>query len=246
MLMLGLFIAIRIAALGRSAGFATHETGESQLRGQSMRVVLVGKAIHYVEGLVYGYLPLDLFSTWPGMTVGAGVAAALLIALLIGQRGIDRNRSRSRQRWILAAAVGWVLLFSLHASSVPDPRTLYIPTLGPALMISCLAASAWFRGDRRRSAGVSIGLMILALYIGMHIQLNHSVTERFAPTSRLGTANAAERLASGELSPEARSYAEAQLHYLKQDELLKDTAEEVRPWRVFVKDLFRRAFQHGG
>jgi hypothetical protein len=233
------YMGAKRVAQGPWAGFNPNVHGDavSQLKGSSTGVVVAGRAIHYAEGVFYNILPLDLFRSVPGLTIGVLIGASLL--------GLLARRSWAAHWWkddLSVGALSWLLLFSAHAMMTPHPRTLYIPTLGASFLVCTLVLS----GTGRRFLIVTA--LIVAAYVGMQVRLGQQVSDFFSPSSRETLISSAKMLRKGDFinAPDKTAYLRQSLSYVDVDKLAEETYEGLGyagPWRRFVKATFKTAFQ---
>jgi len=243
----GFYFGLKLIAHGASAGMHTLvEPGRgTHLSGSSVPVILIGRLVHYGEGVLYSVLPLDLFPSWGTLLAG------VLVFAVLAAFWIREWKQGNRRTGLLFALLGWTLFFSLHASVVPHPRTLYIPTLGTAAIIGILFDAAW---ERKRSLPGVIGI-VFALYFLMHVGLGQRVVHRLSPNYHQNLVRAAESLVENfalkDPPPEIhdrhlyhlkRSYLQQRLRHKDPEQLIRQGFDRDNCWRKFLRSGFTKAF----
>ncbi len=233
------YLGAKYTVQGPWAGFNpnVHPDAIGQLKNSSVAVVAVGRVIHYAEGILYTVLPLDLFKSVPGLVVGVLIGVSFL--------GLLVYRSRAVRWWtndVCMAALGWALLFSMHAMMTPHPRTLYIATLGISFLVCTLVLS------RRDARVLLIATLLFAAYVGMQVRLGQQVSDFFSPSSRETLISSAKILRKGcfDNAPDKTAYLRGSLSHFDVDMLAEETYDYLGyagPWRRFVKAAFKTAFQ---
>jgi hypothetical protein len=233
------YLALRFVALGRTGGFDTSDLPDqgTHLHASSLPVLVAGRAVHYLEALLYGFLPLDFFRSWTSLFLGAAVALALAAALVTSGR-----------RWWRAArvsvvpALAWIAMFSLHGAVSPHPRTLYIPTLGMAFLVTqSVAAAGWLQRG-------SPAVLLLAGYLGMQVMLDQQSLDMHSPSSDTTLIHTSQLLLGSDprITPEKKAYLQHQLRYEHPELLTAQTADAERnaKWRTFLFSVFNRLTHH--
>lgn len=229
-----LYFGMRLRVHGLSGGFSTGDLPNmgGHLHGNAPVIMAAGRAFHLAEALVYNFLPLDLFRSWPGLLIGTLIALALAAMLLAASR-------RALARPPLVYGLLWMVLFSLHGAFTPHPRTLYISTLGLAFVMAHTAADA----ERFRTR--LLPLLLFIAYIGIHIMLGQGVVDYHSPAS-IATQIRSSKLLLGDdprITPEKKAYLAQELRYARTEELaqLPLAMEENAIWRRLLQEGFRKA-----
>jgi len=235
LLAFGLYVALRVQALGHTAGLTSSDIpeGEMHLHGSPL-VMAAGRTIHFCEALVYNLLPVDFFTTWTGVVVGWVIGLLLVVTLVVAWRA-ERPQ---RPAWLLHGA-GWLVLFSLHGAMSPAPRTLYVPAAGLAFVLcEWVATSSYFR----RSLASAL---VLFAFLGMQLVLERNALDaqhwqHFSNRVRNSTLLLGD---DPRITPEKKAYLAKRYQFDDVQRLARFTrAQEMSlPWREYLQHLFKRA-----
>ncbi len=206
---------------------------ESQLKGSTTFTIIIGRIIHYIEGVVYNFLPLDLFESAVGIVIGIFIGAIFFLTLSLRNRG---GHGWKDQNTIFA--LSWIFLFSLHSTMTPHPRTLYIPSLGLSLLLCQLALS------EKTKKYFTMTLFAFAIYIGMQVRLGQQVAHFYSPSSEMTSISYAKILQKEIFKdrPELQVYLKDALSNMEVHKLSEKEYRKPAPWRKFVKNLFKKTF----
>ena len=228
-----LYALLRARAQAAGGGYAlTDLPGRGgHLHGYSAAVVVLGRAVHFLEALVYSYLPLDLFRSWVALGLGTLIAIGFASILVAAYR-----TRRHPLGTPVAFGLGWLVLFSLHGLVIPHPRALYVPTLGLAFLVCTLALGTdLFR--RRWAPGLAC-----AAYLGMHIHLGQQSADFHSPDSPATLIHTSQLVLGSDprITPEMKAYLRSQLRYENVDSLARLTKEENALWRTQLQRTLRK------
>ncbi|MBN2180464.1 MAG: hypothetical protein JW715_01020 [Sedimentisphaerales bacterium] len=228
------YISLKILAQGPTAGIDLfpYNSNDKIVYSCPLMIKLIKMMMHYIEGIFYSYLPLELFLSWTGLIVGTLVGASLILSLAI------RNKGRFRpNKPFLSGGLIWILLFSVHTAFNPSVRTEYIATLGTAFIICFLLIST------ETKKCLVLAILLLAAYTGMHVCLGKQVTEYFSPSSPALISCHSRMIDIPDLSQEKKIYLKNKLWYVDTDMMAKQKDYmyiEKGPWKKFTKVFFRK------
>lgn len=227
------YVCLKFVAQGSSAGLNLFEYADKGdgIYKYPLILKLVKMIIHYIEGILYSFLPLELFLSWTGLILGTMAGIGLMFCL------IKRNReSFNLNSAMLKGGIFWVLLFSIHTSFNTSVRTQYIATLGTAFVISLFLFSP------KTKVLLKTTIVCFVLYVGMHLILGMQVAEYFSPSSPDVISCNARILKSYPISEEKKEYLEKDLLYFDIDAIAsyKDVMfVDKGPWKKTKKEVFR-------
>lgn len=234
-LALAVYLFLRSRFAGRAAGFSVDRA--SSLHGASLPVIVAGRALHYTESLLYNFLPLDLFRSWPGLVTGSILTVALVGTLIATARRAPRAGAMT-----IALGLAWMAAFSLHGAFNPLPRNLYVPTLGAG--VALVAALRVAAGSR---AGRMAGLLMVG-YVAMHAYLGQAAAEDLSASSLATRIHEAQLLTGNDIrmtattvTPAKRAYLEQQLQYQDRAALAAQSVPETL-WRTRLQLEFGHRF----
>jgi hypothetical protein len=227
------YVCLKILAQGPSAGLNLYEYAnhEGMVINCPLTLKFLKMTIHYIEGVFYSFLPLELFLSWTGLIWGTLVCFCLILCLTTRNKGLFRSNILP-----LSGGMLWILIFSIHTSFNTSVRTEYIATLGTAFIICFL----FFSTNTKKFFNTT--LVFLSFYIGMHIFLGMQVAEYFSPSSPDIISCNARFINSSKITEEKKDYLRNNLWYVDIDLM---TNYENRmfvdkgPWKNAKKAIFQ-------
>lgn len=229
-----LYICLKIFAQGPSAGLNLLEYANQEEIAVKYPLTLkfLKMMIHYIEGVLYSFLPLELFLSWTGLIWGTLVSFCLFLCLIVRNKGLFRLNILP-----LSSGLFWILIFSIHTSFNTSVRTEYIATLGTAFIICFL----FFSTNIKKLFNTT--LVFLSFYIGMHIFLGMQVAEYFSPSSPDIISCNARFINSPKITEEKKDYLRNDLWYVDID-LMANYENcmfvDKGPWKNAKKAIFER------
>lgn len=229
-----IYVLMKITAQGSSAGLNLYEYAgkEDAAYNYPLILKLVKMTIHYMEGIFYSFLPLELFLSWTGLIIGAFASISLIFCLVW-----QNIKSFNSNKYLLLGGVLWILFFSLHTSFNTSVRTQYIATFGTSFVISLLI----FLPQTKTLFKTTF--ICFAIYIGMHLLLGKQVAAYFSPSSTDTIACNARILKSFPISEEKKEYLKKDLWYVDFD-ALSDYQDimfvDKGPWKKAKSWYFQR------
>ena len=228
-----IYVCLKFLAQGPSAGLNLYEytNQESIIYEYPLFLKFLKMTIHYIEGVFYSFLPLELFLSWTGLILGTLAGSCLLFCLIIRYKGLFRSNVLP-----LSGGILWVLIFSIHTSFNTSVRTQYIATLGTSFIICLLLFST------KTKKFFNATLVFFSIYIGMHVFLGMQVAEYFSPYSPDIISCNARLINSDLIAEEKKDYLRNDLRYVDVD-LMADYKNRMfvdkGPWKKAKKVIFQ-------
>ena len=226
LLFLSLFFLLRIHVQGR---FSPEFAEPSLVSELPFFLFVAGRTIHYFEGIVYNFLPLDIFNSLFEIILFLGIFILLLICLYV-----NLKKRSNKLKGFLILAICWLLMFSVHACISPHPRNLYIPTLGSSVIICIILFS------QKNKNLIKINMIIFLLYMAMHVYSGKNVMHVLSSRSEVNLRCIARFLKFGEFYPDKLKYLKKELRFTDIERLAKaPLIHDIGIWRKFVRKLFK-------
>lgn len=228
-----IYVFLKFLAQGPSAGLNLFEYAnqESVIYEYPLFLKFIKMMIHYIEGILYSFLPLELFLSWTGLILGTLISSCLIFCLIIRSKGLFRSNVLP-----LAGGIIWIVIFSIHTSFNTSVRTQYIATLGTSFILCFLLLSS------NTKKLFNTILVLLTIYIGMHVFLGKQIAEYFSPSSPDIISCNAKLINSDLISEEKKDYLRNTLWYVDID-LMADYKNRMfvdkGPWKKNKKLIFQ-------
>ncbi|MDD0852530.1 hypothetical protein HBN50_05440 [Halobacteriovorax sp. GB3] len=252
------FVATKFLYHGGAGGFSSNQYSKSQTADSSIIVKLVGKAVHFVEGIFYSAFPLDLANNVMQIIFVLLVSVISLVAFYFLIKRMSTNA-----RIVLAALAVVSISLGPHTMFNPHPRTLYVPSIFWALTYTVIIApflyGIFVEKKILSTMTEKFVLLTICLFFSVQVMLVKNVQGFFAPRSdnmiqfyshMLHQLDQKER----SLEQEKIDYALKEMEHVKvlepteglrnyySDEIGRRYGE-LSYWRTFAKSMFKKVFQ---